>query len=150
MDVCELAVQTQPDILLWAFTKTAHCQTWRLRDFVDPIIRTKQYMCRNGMVHHAYSVDESGDVVMEDASALEEASSSLERHLHGNNEFEVTTADQSIVPGFDGNASGVLKRMHKALAVECDPWVDFLDLRGASDAWFEDDGSIIAWYGTSE
>ncbi|KAI8935800.1 hypothetical protein NX059_007318 [Plenodomus lindquistii] len=83
---------------------------------------------------------------MEDAPSEEETGSSIELRLHGD-DLEMPKVDRSVVLGFDGNASGVLKRIHKALAVECDPWVDFLDLGGASDAWYEDDGSVIAWYG---
>lgn len=101
------------------------------------------------MLHHAYSVDESGDIIMEDASSLEKPGSSCEFYWNGD-ESDITKAGRSVVPGLDGNASGVLKRIHKALAVECDPWVDFLDVKGASDAWYENDGSVIAWYGTPE
>ncbi|KAF2854770.1 DUF221-domain-containing protein [Plenodomus tracheiphilus IPT5] len=144
--VCELALRTQPDITLWAFTNTAQCQKWRLRNYVGPIVRTKHYVCHNGMVHHAYSVDEGGDIIMEDAPSSEGFGSLLDVRLQGD-ELETPKTERSAVLGFDGTASGVLKRIHKALAVEYDPWVDFLDLRGASDAWYEDDGSVIAWYG---
>ena len=33
---------------------------------VDPMVRTRHYVCRSGMVHDVCSVDESGDVMMKD------------------------------------------------------------------------------------
>ncbi|KAH9860652.1 hypothetical protein J1614_011983 [Plenodomus biglobosus] len=86
---------------------------------------------------------------MEDTSSLEEPGKSCEFRSNGD-DSDISKAGRSVVPGLDGQASGVLKRIHKALAVECDPWVDFLDLKGASNAWYEDDGSVNAWYGTPE
>lgn len=35
--ICELSIQTQPDILIWAFTAYSQCKTWRLRSHPGPI-----------------------------------------------------------------------------------------------------------------
>jgi hypothetical protein len=32
--------------------------------------------------------------------------------------------------------------------VENDDWVDMVDVRGCSDAWYESDGDVVVWYGT--
>ena len=51
-----------------------------------------------------------------------------------------------MIVGFDGCDSGVLKRVPKALAVENDEWVDFVDVRGCVDAWYEGGGDVLVWY----
>ena len=141
--ICELAAQTRPDIIIWAFTHASHCKTWRLRNFVDPVIRTQQYVCRDRIVHDLYSVDDTGDVIMRDAPAPD----GIDLHVQGEHD-ERPSAERSIMLGFDGNASGVLKRIPKALAVENDDWVDLVDVRGCSDAWYEGDGDVVMFYGT--
>lgn len=76
-NVTEVTIQTRPDVLIWAFSSSAQCQTWRLRNYNDLVVRTKDYVCRRGVVHHAYSVDASGDVIMKDASSGEQAGDCL-------------------------------------------------------------------------
>lgn len=60
--------------------------------------------------------------------------------------------------GFDGHCSQILrgpnpdsgtynehrlvKRLPRAMSVENDEWVDFLDVRGC-DAWFEENGDVM-------
>jgi hypothetical protein len=141
--ICELAVQTRPDITIWACTHSSHCKTWRLHNYVDPVVQTKQYICRDSLVHDSYSVDEDGDVVMSETPS----STIMGLHVHGEQE-EHPSYERSVVLGFDGHASGVLKRMPKALAVENDDWVDLVDVRGCSDAWYEGDGDVFMFYGT--
>ncbi|KAF1845818.1 DUF221-domain-containing protein [Cucurbitaria berberidis CBS 394.84] len=138
--VCELAVQTQPEILMWAFTHSSQCKTWRLHNHADPIVRSKRYICRSGLVHDSYSIDDTGDVIMEDTPPID-------LH-HEENESETPQAEGSVIVGFDGNASGVVKRIPKALAIENDEWVDLLDVRGASHAWFDRDGDVVICYGS--
>lgn len=139
--ICELAVQTQPDVTIWACTHSSHCKAWRLHNYVDPVVQTKQYICRDRLVHDSYSIDATGDVIMSEAPPA-----IMDLHVHGEQE-EHPTFERSVVLSFDGHASGVLKRMPKALAVENDDWVDLVDVRGCSDAWYEGDGDVLMFYG---
>jgi hypothetical protein len=145
--ICELAVQTQPDITIWACTHASHCKTWRLNTYADPVLREKQHICRDGLVHDSYCVDDAGDVIMQDAPAPE--SVAIDLHVQGEQDEQVQ-AERSVVLGFDGHASGVLKRMPGALAVENDEWVDFVDVRGCSDAWYEEGGDVVVFWGMGE
>ena len=145
-DICELAIQTRPDILIWAFTYTSQCKTWRLHKYADPVVRSKQFIDRSGLAHNSYSIDETSDVIMQDAPPLPVASSAIGLHVEGE-EWEKPAAERSVVVGgFDGNGSGVLKRIPKALAVENDSWVDEIDVVGCKDAWFEAGGDVVTWY----
>jgi hypothetical protein len=142
--VCELAVQTRPDVLVWAFTHASQCKIWRLCNFIDPVACSRSFVCRNGIVHNSFEVDGTGDVIMRDAPPAPQPSSLY----HDGNGVDLPLAERSAILGFDGNASGVLKKMPKALAVENDEWVDLLDVRGCSDVWYDGDGDVIMWYGT--
>ncbi|KAH6866878.1 hypothetical protein BKA58DRAFT_430749 [Alternaria rosae] len=146
-DVCELAIQTQPEVLIWAFTHTSKCKTWRLHNYVDPVLAEKRHVCRNGIIHGASSIDESGDVVMTDAPQASHVCESINHHVIGD-EIETLQAERSLLGGFDGNASGVLKKVPKALAVENDEWVDYLDVRGCLDARYDADGDVMMLYGS--
>ncbi|KAJ4984657.1 F-box domain-containing protein [Stagonosporopsis vannaccii] len=139
-DVCELAIQTRPDLLIWAFTYTAQCKTWRLRNYVDPVVRSNQYVDRSGMVHESCNMDETRDIVMQDTlfTAVESSGGGL--HDGGD------VAEANDVGAFDGHLSGVLKKMPGALAVENDMLVDMIDVAGCADAWFEGDGDIVTWH----
>jgi hypothetical protein len=145
--VCEVSIQTRPDILIWAFTHSAQCKTWRLRNYVDPVIYTKQYVCRDGIVHDDCAVDETGDVIMADALPPTPAPSAVTLRVAGDAD-EYFRTERSVIVGFDGNASGVLKRIPKALAVENDDWVDLVDVRDCSDAWYDADGDVVMFYRT--
>jgi hypothetical protein len=145
-DICALAAQTQPDIIVWAFTHSSQCKTWRLHNYIDPVVPLQQYVCRDGFVHDAYSVDGTGDVIMSDAPAPARHNT-IDLHVHGD-QYELPAAERAITLGFDRNASGVLKRMPKALAVENDDWVDLVDVRGCDDAWYDADGDVVMFYQT--
>jgi hypothetical protein len=94
-------------------------------------------------VHDSSEIDGTGDVIMRDAPAVAQPS-----NLHRErDEIDVSQAERSAIAGFDGNASGELKKMPKALAVENDEWVDLLDVRGCSEAWHDWDGDVVMWYG---
>jgi hypothetical protein len=143
-NICELSIQTRPDITIWAFTHTSQAKSWRLRNSIDPIVRTKQYVCRDGIVHDSYAIDQTGDVIMTDAPPPR---TGIDLSVRDDRDG-YPRAERSIVLGFDSNASGVMKRMPRALAVENDDWVDMVDVRGCSDAWYESDGDVVVWYGT--
>ncbi|CAG5183619.1 uncharacterized protein ALTATR162_LOCUS10671 [Alternaria atra] len=147
--VCELAIQTQPEILVWAFTHTSKCKTWRLCNYIDPVLVDKSLVCRNGIVHDAFSVNGSGDVIMTDASHALPINGSIDLHVTGE-DTEIPQAERSVLVGFDGNSSGILKRIPKALAVENDEWVDYLDARGCSEARYQANGDVNMWYGTRD
>jgi hypothetical protein len=66
-DVCELAVQTKPEITIWAFTGSSQGRSWRLQNHMDAIVRQKQFVCQDGIMHDSYSIDHNGDLVMHDA-----------------------------------------------------------------------------------
>ena len=144
-EICEVAIQTRPEVLIWTFTYTSQCKTWRLHNYVDPIIRSKQYMDRNGLTREFYNVDESRDVIMQEAPPCSVASSAIELHVEGE-ECERPAAKRSVIVGIDGNASGVLKRIPRALAVDNDSWVDTIDTVGCADAWVEGGGDVVTWY----
>jgi hypothetical protein len=59
--ICEIAIQTLPDITIRAFTYSSKCKSWRLRSYVDPVVRTEQYVCRNRIVHDRFSIDQNED-----------------------------------------------------------------------------------------
>lgn len=143
--ICELSIQTRPDIIIRAFSSSLLCKTWRLRSYNDPVTITKQYVCQSGIVHDLYSVDESSDVIMIDAPSSSPTIVPIELHVAGE-DVEMPRAERSVLVGLDGDASGVLKRVPRALAVENDEWVDFLDVRGCSQAWYEEDGDVVMWY----
>jgi hypothetical protein len=131
-DICELAVQTHPDITVWAFTYTSQCKTWRLRNYADPVVRAKQFVDRSGLVHNSAS----HSVVDREIDAPPNQIANSATALHDEDEgWETAAAKRSVVVGFDGSASGVLKLVPRALAVEDDGWVDEIDVRGCKDAW---------------
>jgi hypothetical protein len=146
-DICELAVQTQPDITIWAFTHSSQCKSWRMRNSINPILRTKQHVCRDGIVHDSYLADKIGDVIMTDTPSSSRSCIAIDLYVRGDGD-EQPRVERSVMLGFDGNASGVMKRMPRALAVENDDWVDMVDVQGCSDAWYDNDGDVVMFYGT--
>lgn len=137
-DICELAVQTTPDITVWAFTYTSQCRTWRLCNYAHPVPRAKQYIDRAGLAHGSRPLEYDGHVSVHDAPSSEV--------LIQGEDWETPASERSVVSGFDGSASGVLKRVPGALAVENDGWVDEIDVRGCRDAWFEESGDVVSWW----
>jgi hypothetical protein len=142
-DVCELAVQTKPEITIWAFTHSSQVRSWRLQNYIDAIVRHKQFVCQDGIVHDSHSIDHDGDLVVHNAL---QPCTAVELPIR-EGECETSRAERSIAVGFDGHASGVMKRMPKALAVENDDWVDLVDVRGCSDAWYDEDGDVVMFSG---
>jgi hypothetical protein len=113
-DVCELAVQTRPEITIWAFTHSSQGGSWRLQNHMDAIVRQKKFVCQDGIVHDSYYIDHDDDLVMHDAP---QPCTALRLPISGE-DCDGSRAEHSIVVGFNGHASGVMKRMPKALAVE--------------------------------
>ncbi|KAF1920160.1 hypothetical protein BDU57DRAFT_533960 [Ampelomyces quisqualis] len=141
-NICEIAVQTRPDFTFWAFTHTSQCHSWRLRSYVDRELPMKRSVCRNGNLHDLYSFDGSSDNIMENAPSLPPACT-----LHARGELdEHPVAQRSVMLGFDGNPSVIMKRLPKALSVENDDWVDMIDVRGCSDAWYDGDGDVVMFF----
>jgi hypothetical protein len=145
--VSALAIQTRPDISIWAFSHASQGRCWSLRNYVDPVAWSQRYVCHKGVVHDAYSCDDTGDVIMRDTTSSSPAYSDFSLHVDGEHD-EYLRTERSVVLGFDGHASGVMKRMPKALAVENDNWVDLVDVRGCSEAWYDGDGDVVMFYGT--
>jgi hypothetical protein len=131
--VCELAVQTRPDITVWAFTHSSQCKSWRLRNYMDPISRKKQHVCRDGLVHDSYLTDEVRDIIMTDAPSPSRSRIAIDLPVCGAQD-ELPSVERPVILGLDGDASGIMKKMPRALAVENDDWVDMVDVRGCSDA----------------
>jgi hypothetical protein len=144
-DVCELAVQTRPEILIWAFTATSQCKTWRLRRYVEPVAKTKQVIGRAGLEREVLDVDEDSNVTMHDpfSSCISKGVGNIEEQKH-----EKPTRKELGVMGMDGHTSGVLKIIPRALATENDTWLDNLDVFSCADAWYEDGGDLVTWYKT--
>lgn len=160
--ICELAVQMRPDVLVWAFTYTSLCRTWRLRNFVDPLVRSRLVIDRSGLPNEVWQVDESGSVIVHDASSGEgevlgsaddlpgdgDAWESRHREdelVGGRAEDEVVgeRAEDSALGGLDGQASGGVRCLPGALAVESDGRVDALDVVDWRDAWFGHGGDVF-------
>lgn len=145
-DLCELAIQTRPDITIWAFTYTSQCKTWRLRNYANPVVRAKQVVDRSGLVHDSHSRSMDGrQINIHDAPPNWVGGCAITLHVEGE-EWETPAAERSVIVGFDGSASGVLKRVPRALAMENDGWVDGIDVRGCKDAWFEGSGDVASWW----
>ncbi|KAF3005731.1 hypothetical protein E8E13_006344 [Curvularia kusanoi] len=140
-----LAIQTRPDITIWAFTSTSQCKTWRLRNYVDPVARYKQAIDRCGLTREVYDMDESGDAVMQDASFTSFTDQAVGNGVGQGHGTGPATENPSRAD-LDGNASGVLKVLPRALAVENDRWVDSIDIVSCADAWFEGGGDVVTWY----
>ena len=83
---------------------------------------------------------------MRDTQPPSPAYSAIDIRLEGHEE-ENPQAERAVIVGLDGHSSGVLKKVPGALAVENDEWVDFLDVRGCDEAWYEGNGDVLAWYG---
>lgn len=148
-NVCELAVQTQPYIQIWTFTHAAQCKVWRLHNCVDPITRSKRYVCRNGLVHISHFTDETRDVVITDAPSPAPANVAVGLCVE-DDEDEYPRTENSVFRGFDGNTSGVLKKIPKMLAVENDGYMDRVYDDGHSHAWYEGNGDVMVWYRDSK
>lgn len=137
--VCEIAVRTRPDLSIWAFTNSLQCRSWRLRNSNNPVPRTEHFICRDGGMHDLPpSMDGCEDIVM--GSTLMNRRMCLQSP-HDRQEEPLS------VPDFDGHASGYVKRIPKALAIENDACVEWVDVRGCSDAWYDGDGDVVMYYG---
>ncbi|KAF2003439.1 hypothetical protein P154DRAFT_486661 [Amniculicola lignicola CBS 123094] len=138
--VCELAIFTQPDITIWAFTHNSQAQTYQVRGFADPVDRRQRYVCYSGIVHDSSAVDQTGDVIMRDVDGSSE-------HIHDSYAVDQTgdvimRDEPEESPTLDGNSSQkLIKRFPKALHVENDEWVEFLDVRGY-EAWYDTNGDV--------
>jgi hypothetical protein len=120
-------------------------------------------VCRSGIVHEAYTVDEARDVIMADIAFLPPLSPPSPPASPPLSDSET---QRSV--GFDGCSSQVwgqekksmhgmmvengegseARRLTAALSVENDEWVDFVDVRGC-DAWYEGNGDVVVvpWFG---
>ncbi|KAF2740393.1 hypothetical protein EJ04DRAFT_572231 [Polyplosphaeria fusca] len=118
--VCDLAVYTDPELTIWAFTlDPAACTAWQVHRPGANVARGK------------YRVGADGEVNMTQGVAQ-----------------DVETETETGI-GFDGHCSQTLtRRIPGALAIENDEWVDLIDVRGC-DAWFDGDGDVII-YNTAE
>lgn len=145
--VCELAVHTKPDIIIWAFTQSARCKTWRLRKYADSNILSKFYVCHSGVMHSDGRLDEDGDVIMEDGSSIRPThiDSGVRSQEQDDGYMKV---ERSVILGLDGSEFGILGSFSKALAVENDEWVFCINVGKCSDAWYDGDGNVFARYGT--
>jgi hypothetical protein len=114
--VCALAVQSVPGVTVWAFSTTAQCKSWRAGGYVDAAESDQGFVCRSGFVHDVH-----------------------DKHDEGHDQ----SSQQPTMVGMSGSASGELKRMPRALAVENDGAVEEVDVRGCLDAWYNEDGDVV-------
>jgi hypothetical protein len=110
-------IQTLPDITIRAFTQSSKCKSWRLRNYVDPVVRTKQYVCRNRIVHNRVSVDQDEDIVMKDEPQSVPNCIAFNLPVRGDKD-ERPQVERSVILGFDANDSGVIELLPKALSIE--------------------------------
>lgn len=61
--ICELAVQTNPDLTVWAFTLHAQATTWRIKGESGPTNPHKRHVCNGGMVHPSQMADDDVDTM---------------------------------------------------------------------------------------
>lgn len=92
-------------------------------------------------------MDETGDVLMAEMPLAQDATDDVNHHLL-RAETELPYAERSAIFGYDGSASVMWKKMPKALAVENDEWLDYLDVRGCSEVWYDSEGDVIMWNGS--
>ncbi|KAH7402052.1 hypothetical protein DE146DRAFT_452260 [Phaeosphaeria sp. MPI-PUGE-AT-0046c] len=137
--ICEIAIQTQPDLTIWAFTHSSHCRTWRLRNYVDLIVPTEHFVCHDGGVHNLSLTNGPRDMFMGSSQTCPRNPGDLQHQIQ---------KAEDLVTRFDGYASGYMRRIPKALAVENDVWVDLVDVRGRSDAWYDEGGDVVMLHGT--
>ena len=145
-DVCELAVQTRPEMVIWAFTSTSQCKTWRLRKYVKPVVKTRQVIGRAGLVREVFDVDEAGNMTMHDDLFSSGISKEVADVREGKHKEPTRKVSEVMGMGMDGHTSGVLKIIPRALATENDMWVDNLDVFSCADAWYDGDGDLVTWY----
>lgn len=143
-DICELAVQTRPDILIWAFTCTSQCKTWRLHNFVDRIVRSKQVVGRDGLIY-GISVEGSNDDSKYGADIFTTSSDSRRAGVD-EEQCEKLGGKKPQEVGCNDQTSGFFKVVPRALAVENDKWVDCIDVMSCADAWFESGGDVVTWH----
>lgn len=131
--VCELAVVTRPNITVWAFGLDSRAKTWQVAQRKGT--GERRYICRSGIVHDTYTWSE--------AAASSGDGSDFTSHPGVEMEYPEKTISDSLDLGFDGNSSQILvKRMSKAMSVENDEWVEFVDVRGC-EAWYDENGDVF-------
>jgi hypothetical protein len=84
---------------------------------VDPVVRTKQYVCRNRIVHNRVSVDQDEDIVMKDEPQSVPNCIAFNLPVRGDKD-ERPQVERSVILGFDANDSGVIELLPKALSIE--------------------------------
>jgi hypothetical protein len=140
----EVAVQIRPDIVIWALTHSLQFKSWRLRNSVDLTVLTKQYICRNGSVH---PVDGASDVNTTDTlPPLPVYTATGLLGCDGQGECSEGKSSSALEPY--GHPSSVIKRIPRALTIENDEYVDMIDVRGCSDAWYDGDGDVVMVMGS--
>lgn len=141
--ICDMAIQTRPELSIWAFTYKSQCKTWRLRNYVDEIVRTKLVVDRSGLVRNVSAHNPSnkthGKLVSTVAGSVQKIE--VRRHQH-----EKATRAGPIVTVSGSETAGFTKVMPRALAVENDDWVDSIDIVSCADAWYEGDGDVVTWH----
>ncbi|KAH7132097.1 hypothetical protein B0J11DRAFT_556914 [Dendryphion nanum] len=134
--VCELAVSTQPDIIIWGFSPQGRAKTWQVRKGAKPAHCQYKYVCRSGIVHLSHVVDESGEI----ATTTDDTIGLPPGKMNG------LSPEQSV--GFDGNSSELRNTcLPRTLSIEKNDWLDLLDVRGC-DAWYDESGDV-SWIGRS-
>lgn len=129
--VCELAVSTQPDIIIWGFSPQGRAKTWQVRKGAKPAHCQYKYVCRSGIVHLSHVVDESGEI----ATTTDDTIGLPPGKMNG------LSPEQSV--GFDGNSSELRNTcLPRTLSIEKNDWLDLLDVRGC-DAWYDESGDVF-------
>jgi hypothetical protein len=98
------------------------------------------------MIHDGCPVDEAGNIITTDATPPPTADDLFPVHDKGE-QVEMPQMERCDITELDGSASGVLKRIPRALALGNDEWVDFVNVRGCSEAWYEEGGDVVVRYG---
>jgi len=62
----ELAIYTNPDLMIWALALDGRAVAWQVDSGQRPLVTAERNIRRDGRVNDLYEVDADGDVVMTD------------------------------------------------------------------------------------
>lgn len=141
-------MQATPDLTIWAFTQFGQCQVYQIRNSEDDVKHDQLHVCFHGCVHDSSAVSQlsqtNGMQSTTNRTGLD-TTHAIDLHVRGESD-ELPGTERYLLSPLDGDVSGGLKRIPKALAVENDQWVDWLDVSGSLRSWYEENGDVVAVY----
>lgn len=105
----------------------------------------RQYVCYHGCVYNSALVSETTSHAFANNDTVLSTSCTIDLHVRGEGD-ELPKTERYLLSSLDGDGSGGVKRIPKALAVENDQWVDWFDVSGSERSWYEENGDVVAVY----